>query len=145
MTNVLWLLSVAVLGGVAIALQAQMMGLLDRDLGTLESVCITYGGGGLLIGLVMLAKRGGNLSAWQSVPWYALLSGAVGLVIVGAIGYCVPRLGLVASFTVLIAAQFFAAALLDHFGILGAVQRPLEPVRLVGLMVVLVGVWMVIR
>lgn len=62
------------------------MGLMDKQIGTLESVFITYGGGGLLIGLIMLLSRGGNLSGWQGVPWYALSSGALGLVIVGTIG-----------------------------------------------------------
>jgi len=140
-----WLLIVAAIGGAAIALQAQLMGLMDKSLGTLESVCITYGGGGLVIGLVMLMLRGGNLGAWHTVPWYAFLSGVVGLVIVGAIGYCVPRLGLVATFTVLIAIQFSAAALMDHFGLLGAVQRTMDPLRLAGMALVLVGVWLVIR
>ena len=36
--------------------------------------------------------RGGNLQSWQNVPTYALTTGVLGLVIVGTIGYVVPRL-----------------------------------------------------
>ena len=95
------LIIAAVIGGVTVALQAQMMGLLDKSIGTLEGVFITYAGGGLLITITMIFMRGGNLGAWQSVPWYAYSSGALGLIIVGAIGYSAPRLGLVATFTII--------------------------------------------
>ena len=139
------LIIVAVIGGIAVALQAQMMGLLDKSIGTLEGVFITYAGGGLLIGLIMVLMRGGNLGAWQSVPWYAYTSGALGLVIVGAIGYSAPRMGLVATFTIIVSCQFVAAALIDHFGLLGATIRPLDLSRLLGMSLLLAGIWLTIR
>jgi len=139
------LIFIAVIGGVAITLQAQFMGVMDRSLGTLESMFITYGSGGLLVGIAMVLNQGGNLSAWKSVPWYALTSGVLGLIIVGTIGYTTPRLGLVTAFTILVASQFIVGALLDHFGILGAELRSLNLTRLVGMGVMLLGVWLIIR
>ena len=139
------LIVVAVIGGIAVALQAQMMGLLDKSIGTLEGVFITYAGGGLLIALIIIFMRGGNLGAWSSVPWYAYTSGALGLVIVGAIGYSAPRLGLVATFTIIVSCQFVAAALIDHFGLLGATARPLDLSRLLGMSLLLAGIWLTIR
>jgi len=133
------------IGGISITLQAQFMGLMDRQIGTLESIFITYGGGGLLIGLAMLLSRGGNLAAWQGVPWYALSAGALGLVIVGTIGYGTARLGLVTVFTTILAAQFISGALLDHFGILGADLRPLNLTRIAGIILMLLGTWLVLR
>ena len=59
---------IAAIGGIAVTLQAQFMGLMDEGIGTLESVFITYAGGGVLIALVMLVKRGGNLAAAPVVP-----------------------------------------------------------------------------
>lgn len=145
MNTLIPLIIIAVIGGAAITLQGQFMGLLDKALGTKESVFITYGGGGILAGFVMLAARGGNLKAWQSVPWYTLGAGAVGLVIVGTIGYTVPRLGLTRAFTIIVAAQLIVAALLDHFGLLGASARPLDLGRLVGIGVLVLGVWLTTR
>ncbi|MEJ2167265.1 MAG: DMT family transporter, partial [Desulfobacterales bacterium] len=133
MNTLMPLIIIAVIGGAAVTLQGQLMGLLDKALGTKESVFITYGGGGILAGFVMLAARGGNLKAWQSVPWYTLGAGALGLVIVGTIGYTVPRLGLTRAFTIIVAAQLIVAALLDHFGLLGASARPLDLGRLAGI------------
>ena len=145
MGNSALLVIIAVIGGVTIALQAQMMGLLDKTIGTLEGVFITYAGGGLLISLVLILIRGGNLGAWQSVPWYAYSSGALGLIIVGAIGYSAPRLGLVATFTIIVSSQFVVAALIDHFGVLGAATRPLDLSRMLGIALLLVGIWLTIR
>jgi transporter family-2 protein len=133
---------IAILGGLAITLQGQFMGLMDTSLGTRESVFITYASGGVLAAILMLAMRGGNLRAWQQVPWYALTAGVAGLVIVGSIGYVVPRMGLATGFTIMIAAQFLLAALIDHFGWLGADQRPLDPTKSLGLIIMLLGVWL---
>ena len=139
------LIIIAVIGGISVALQAQVMGLLDKGIGTLEGVFITYAGGGLLILIPVLFMRGGNLGAWQSVPWYAYASGALGLIIVGAIGYSAPRLGLVATFTIIVSAQFVVAALIDHFGILGATTRPLDLSRMLGIALLLAGTWLTMR
>jgi len=144
-SNLLLISTVAVIGGIAVALQAQLMALLDRGMGTLESVFITYGGGGLLVGLLMLLLRGGNLSIWHTLPWYAFLSGAAGLVIVASIGFSVPRLGLVSAFTLIVAAQFIVGALLDHFGFLGAEVRELNPQKIAGMLILLLGVWLTVR
>lgn len=145
MNGVYVLILVAAVGGIAVAVQAQFMGLMDKQIGTLGNMFITYGGGGLLIGLAMLANRGGNLAAWSGLPPYVLSSGALGLVIVGTIGYSAPRLGLVATLTVVVAAQFLAGALVDHFGVFGAAVRPLDLSRLAGMALLLLGTWMIVR
>ena len=136
---------IAAAGGLAVAVQAQLMGLMDRGIGSVGSVFITYCGGGLLIVAVMLLLRGGNLAALRSVPWYAFTSGVFGLIIVGAIGFSVPRLGLVTAMTILIAAQLATGALLDHFGLLGAAPRPLDLTRLLGLAAVVGGIFLTMR
>ena len=142
MFDTLFVTVIAILGGLAITRQGQFMGLMDSGLGTRESVFITYVGGGILAAIVMLSMRGGNLRAWQQVPWYAFTAGIVGLVIVGCIGYVVPRIGLATGFTIMIAAQFLLAALIDHFGWFGASQRLLNPTKSLGLLVMLLGVWL---
>ena len=134
-----------VLGGVATVVQSQFLGVLEGHLGVLESVFITYGSGALLVGLVMLGLRGGNLKAWQSVPPYAYMSGLAGLVIIGTLSYTVPRLGLVVAFTLFIVTQLVFGAALDHFGLLGAAVRPLTGSRALGILVLVLGIWLVIK
>jgi len=143
--NVQLLASVTALGGVATALQAHFMGLMDKRLGTLESVFITYFSGGVLIGLIVLIQRGGNLFSGAAAPWYAYTSGVLGLIIVGTLAYSVPRLGLVAAFTIFVSAQFAMGALVDHFGWMGSAVRPLTASRLTGMAVVMAGIWLIIH
>ncbi len=140
-----FLISIAIMGGIAISLQGQFMGLLDRAMGTLASVFVTYVGGGLIIALLMIALRGGNLKNWQGVPWYAFSSGILGMIIVGSIGYVVPRLGVAKGFMLTIISQFLIASLIDHFGFFGATVRPMDVTRSVGLCFMLLGVWLVVK
>ncbi|MFP4351075.1 MAG: DMT family transporter [Thermodesulfobacteriota bacterium] len=136
---------VAVIGGLAITLQGQFMGVMDQRLGTKESVFITYVIGGIFISLILLATRLGNLKAIRLVPWYGYTSGLLGLVIVGSISYAVPRLGVSRAFTILVAAQFFVAVLIDHYGLFSAAVQPVTGPRLLGLALISAGVWLVVR
>ena len=145
MTTPIFLILLAVVGGIAGTLQAHFMGVMDQNLGTIESMFITYAGGGLIIGLIMLFHGGGNLGGWQTVPWYVLSAGILGLVVVGILGFTASRIGLVPVMTLFVASQFIVGACLDHFGLLGAEVRPLDLPRLSGLGVILVGIWLVIR
>lgn len=141
----IYLVTIAAIGGIAVALQAQLMGSIDRQVGTLESVFVTYGGGGFLIGIIMILLRGGNLSGLTQVPGYTLMAGPMGLVLIAAIGYSVPRLGLVPAFTILVAAQFMTAALIDQFGLFGAEIRQISLSRVTGMLVMLLGIWLTMR
>jgi transporter family-2 protein len=141
----IFLILLALLGGIAITLQAQFMGFMDVGMGTRESVFITYASGGLIVTILMLFLRGGNLRAAASLPWYAFMAGLLGLLIVGTIGYTVPRLGLTTALTLVVAAQFVASALIDHFGWFGAPVRTFEWSRLIGLGILILGVWLTTR
>jgi len=149
MNNYIFLIVLAISGGIAVALQAHFMGLMNKHIGTLESVFITYFSGGLAISLFMIVMRGGgalgNLQVWQSIPWYTLSAGLIGLFIVGTIGYTTSQLGLATAFTLILAAQFGTSILIDHFGWLGANVHLLTPTRLLGLGVLFLGVWLIIR
>ena len=143
--NATVLVILAIVGGIAVALQGHFMGIMDQRIGSKESVFITYASGGVLTALMMIVARGGHLSAWQNAPWYALCAGILGLVIVGTIGYTVPRLGLTAAFTVIVASQLVVAVILDHFGLFGAAVRAMDLPRITGLILLILGVWLVLR
>ncbi len=142
-----WLLPIllALLGGAAVTLQGQFMGLMDQTLGTRESVFITYGSGGLVITLVMLILQGGNLRAASSVPWYAFSAGLVGLLIVGIIGFTVPRLGLTSALTLVVAGQFLTSLLIEQFGWFQSPVRPADGTRLIGILLLVLSVWLITR
>lgn len=140
-----WVIFLAMLGGIATAMQGQFMGLLSVAMGPLESVFITYAGGAVVVAMAMVVAQGGNLKAWTTVPWYALTSGLMGLMIIGAIGYAVPRLGVAAGFTVMVATQFVMGAIIDHYGLFGAIVRPMDLTKVLGLGLLMTGVTLLVR
>ncbi len=147
MNNTLTLIILAALGGVAVAIQGQLMGVMDKGMGTKESVFLTYVLGGLIMLVYLFITPGGFSfkALGGSVPIYTLWSGVLGLVIVSAISYTIPRLGLATAFTIVIAAQFLVSALIEQFGWLGATHHPLHLGRLAGFVAIIAGVWLVAR
>jgi transporter family-2 protein len=53
--------------------------------------------------------------------------------------------GVAAAIIMIIAGQLLVSTILDHFGMLGAMVRPLDLTRAIGLAVVLLGVWLTVR
>ena len=145
MSNVWAISALAVLGGLAVTLQGQFMALMEQNMGTKVSVLITYGSGGLAAVLLFFLLPGSSFKLCRELPWYVFSAGLLGLVIVGSIGFVLPRMGAAKGFTLMIAAQFILAAAIDHYGLFGAALRPLDLQRIGGMAIVLAGVWMVIR
>jgi transporter family-2 protein len=144
MSHLLALILIAVAAGIAIALQGQFMGSIDRATGTLTSVFITYGIGGIIAVALWLAGRG-SLENVRNIPWYAWSAGGLGVVIVGALGYTAPRLGLSQTIIVAVAAQLIAAVIIDHFGLFAGAQRPLDLARIAGVSLTIAGAWLVMK
>ncbi len=136
---------VAAAGGAAVALQAQLVGLVDTRLGTLEAIFLTYGIGGVLAAVLMMIARGGNLAEWRELPSYAYLAGAFGLVIIGAISTSVALLGVIRGLLLVTLAQFIVSALIDQFGWFGADVQPVTLQKVAGVALLLAGGWLVLR
>jgi transporter family-2 protein len=132
-----------VIGGLAGAMQSQFLGVMEDRVGTLASTFVTYGGGGLAIGLLMLAFGSGQWSALRELPWWAFTAGLMGLVVVASLGVTVNRLGLGAGLTLFTGATLVLAALIDHFGWF-ATANTLDPRRVAGIAMVVVGTWLVV-
>lgn len=138
-------LFLVLMGGVAVAFQGPMASLLTDRLGLIESVFIVHFGGAVAMMLPLLAMGGGALGRWRAVPWYTLFTGFLGFFVVWGLSSGIPRLGVGASFMLLVVGQITIGLLIDHFGWLGVEVRALEPTRLLGVLIMLAGVWLVVR
>jgi len=145
MQIVIFIVLIGLAGGVAVGLQSPLASMLSQRLGVLESVFIIHVGGAVAALIPLAAYGGGKLSYWRTVPWYALGAGILGLVVIAAISYMIPRIGVAASITCIVAGQLLVGMLLDHFGLLGAAERSLNLTRVAGLLVVIVGVWLGVK
>jgi len=135
----------AIAAGVATSLQSLFSGVMGRRIGVVETTFVIHLVGLSLAGLLVAVARGGSLGAWRSVPWYTYSAGFLGVGIVAAVSFAVPRLGLATSLTLTVVAQLALGAILDHFGWLGAAPHPLGAGRALGMALLLVGTWLVVR
>ena len=83
------------------------------------------------------ALRPGALAAAPAWVW---LGGVAGAVFVTAGAFFVPRIGVAFFFSSIIAGQLIAAAVIDHYGLLGASVRAFDLPRAIGIVLVLAGV-----
>ena len=135
----------AMVGGVAVTLQGQFMGLMEQTIGSRMGLLITFTSAGFAMLLLTVCTGGAQLTNWKEVPWYAATTGLLGIVIVGSIGYVGPRMGLATGFTIIIATQLISAALIDHYGWFGSTVRSIDAYKILGLMAMVVGVRLLTR
>ena len=136
---------ISLLGGVAIGLQNPLASLMGQRIGILQGAFIIHLGGTIVAGGLLLAVPGGNLAAWRSVPWYALGAGVLGVTLVSAISFAIPRIGVAATVGLVVATQIVLAAWLDHYGLLGLDVRLFDTWRFMGIVMLMVGAWLVLR
>ncbi|NBC86993.1 MAG: hypothetical protein GVY25_12460 [Bacteroidetes bacterium] len=89
-------------------------------------------------GLLVVGVRTGVLQ-FGGLPWYYWIGGCMGVFVVAASNYAVPRIGAVLLGMLLLAAQLITSAGLDHFGLLGGSPIALSWTRIAGLALVLTG------
>jgi transporter family-2 protein len=145
MESILLIILIGLAGGIAVGLQSPMASMLTQRLGMFESVFIVHLGGALIALIPIVIYSGGKLSQWRSVPRYVLGAGVFGLVVIGAISYMNPRIGVAGAITSIVAGQLLVSTVLDHYGLLGASIRSMDVTRAFGLAVVLLGVWLTVK
>lgn len=145
MQTIILIIFIGLMGGVAVGIQAPLSSIISQRLGILESVFIIHMGGAIVALAPLIYYGGGKLGQWRSLPWYALCAGIFGLVVIFCMSYMIPRIGVATALILLLAGQLIIGTMLDHYGWLGAVQRPLDITRIIGLSVVLIGVWLSVK
>ena len=133
------------LGGIAVGLQGPLASLMSQKIGTLESVFYIHLGGTLAALIPLLFYGGRNLSRWREVPWYALGAGVLGLAVIAAMSFMVPRVGVAPAVVLIVAGQLVVSVILDHYGLFGAHTRSFDITRALGLLLVFVGVWVTVK
>lgn len=144
MQPIFFIVLIGLIGGLAIGLQSPMASLISQRMGVMESIFIIHAGGAVAV-LIPLLVFGSRLGQWRSVPWYTLGAGAFGLIVISSMSYMIPRIGIAGALITLLAGQLLVGSLLDHFGWLGVTQRIMDIPRLIGLGIVMLGVWLTVK
>jgi transporter family-2 protein len=135
----------AAAGGL-IALQAPINAGLGKATGDLPAAMISFlVGTAALVLIVVLSGKAGGVSHTTDVRWYYLLGGLLGAVYVANALIAVSSIGAGGVAAATIAGQLTTSVVADRLGILGLQQVSLSPQRILGVALLLVGTFLVVR
>ena len=129
----------------AVALQPSINARLAQKIGILESACVSFAVGTLVLLFIVLISGRGNLKGIYSVAWWELTGGILGALFVSLTILVVPRIGTSATMAAIIAAQLTTGLILDHFGLFGFKVFPFDLKRLMGVAFLTLGAGLMLR
>jgi transporter family-2 protein len=136
-----------VAAGLAGSIQVALMSRLGERIGVLEalafSTVLTAGAAVVILLLAHQSVDGFARAVHQ--PWWMLLGGLMGLLIVFTVTYAGPRIGVAATVGILIAGQLAMGAAIDRWGLFGSERIALHWPRLLGIALLAVGAALSLR
>jgi transporter family-2 protein len=81
----------------------------------------------------------------QGMSWYKWTGGVIGALYVTGVIVVAPRIGASNTAALIVAGQILFALFLDHFGLLGFVQHSMNYMRLAGALLLIAGVFMILK
>src|SRR5918911_4033048 len=131
--------------GMLVAMQPPINSKLGTAVGTFAAATISFLVGTVVLFVVALASGGTHLGGLRGVPWWYLVGGLIGAVFVASSLVTVRTLGAGGVVAATIAGQLTFSVVIDRFGLLGLEQRPLSLTRVLGVGLLAVGGFLVVR
>lgn len=135
------------IAGAMTAAQPPTNAVLARESGSVilaAVISFAVGTAALLVVLALTQPRMA-LAPLRDVPWWAWAGGFYGAVFVAAGAYAAPRLGIASLITIAVAGQMIAAIAIDHYGAFGLDRTPISLGRVLGVLLIVGGVFLVRR
>ena len=99
-----------------------------------------------LIVMVMLSKQAiPTMQTFGGISWYKWTGGLLGAFIVTVSLVSVSRIGAANMFVLIIAGQLTTAVIIDHFGMLGLQQSTITIQKMIGVLLLVSGVYLVTK
>ncbi len=137
----------AIAAGLAGSIQVALMSRLGERIGVLEALAFSTALTAVLA-VVVLAVARQSLGGFERAvhqPWWMLLGGVMGLVIVFTVTYAGPRIGVAATVGILIAGQLAMGAAIDRWGLFGSDRIALHWPRVLGIALLAAGAALSLR
>jgi transporter family-2 protein len=138
-------LIMAVVGG-CIALQAPINAGLGKSTGSFAAATVSFAVGTVLLAaIVSVSGKAGALGEAAHVQWYYLLGGVLGAAYVFSALVLVSQIGAGAVAAATVTGQLTTSVVLDQIGFLGLEQQPITSTRVVGILLLLAGTYLIVR
>ena len=136
-------LIIALAAGVALATQSAINTQLAKAMSgeAVIATFISFAVGTIVLFFIAWVKTDlwGNLSAIPSQPWWKLIGGVLGAIVVFTTVLLAPKLGITAMLFFIIVGQLITATTIDHFGLIGMPIREVSITKFIGLIIVAFG------
>ena len=136
-------LIIALAAGVALATQSAINTQLAKAMSgeAVIATFISFAVGTIVLFFIAWVKTDlwGNLSAIPSQPWWKLIGGVLGAIVVFTTVLLAPKLGITAMLFFIIVGLLITAATIDHFGLIGMPIREVNITKFIGLIIVAFG------
>ena len=136
-------LIIALAAGVALATQSAINTQLAKAMSgeAVIATFISFAVGTIVLFFIAWVKTDlwGNLSAIPSRPWWKLIGGVLGAIVVFTTVLLAPKLGITAMLFFIIVGQLITATTIDHFGLIGMPIREVNITKFIGLIIVAFG------
>ncbi|BFU60836.1 MULTISPECIES: DMT family transporter [Rodentibacter] len=134
---------VSLIAGVALASQSAINTQLAKAVGNepIIATFISFAVGTILLFIIALFKTDlwSGLTSLPQQPWWKLIGGALGALVVFTTVLLAPKLGITAMLFFIIVGQLITASTIDHFGLIGMPVREANITKLIGLAIVAFG------
>jgi bacterial/archaeal transporter family-2 protein len=135
----------AAVGGLS-ALQPAVNAGLGRATGNIAAALVSFAVGTLLLAaIVVLIGQADGLGSTFEVPWYYLLGGVLGAAWVFTALVTVSSIGAGGVAAATITGQLTASLVLDRLGVLGLDETPITLERVLGVLLLLAGTYLIVR
>ena len=136
----------AFVGGL-IALQAPINSMLGKATGSFQAAFISFAIGTVVLAVIAAFAKGGfgTMGEATTLSWYYLTGGVLGAAYVTTVLVTVRELGAGPVVAATIAGQLSASVVLDQFGMLGLPKDPITLGKVVGVVLLSVGVYLIVR
>ena len=139
---VILLIIFAIIAGMAlptqVSINAQLRSVVESPI---IASTISFIVGAVALIIISLFGKGTSINKeWFEAPWWVWTGGLLGAFYVVASIVLMPRLGATATVAYVLAGQMIASTLIDHFGLIGVQVHALSIPRVLGVLLVIVGV-----
>lgn len=143
-------LAVALTAGVGclVAMQAPINAGLAKAIGPRQSAVVSFLIGTVLLVAIAAFARGGlaKIADAGNVPaWYYLTGGVLGAAYVSTVLVTVKVIGAGALTAATVSGQLTTSILIDQFGLLGVEKSPITALKVVGVLLLAAGTFLIVR
>ena len=136
----------SILAGVAVAFQTGVNSQLRTDTNNpVLTALISFGVGTILLTILYLSffRQSPVFPPGVNLKWWEFMGGAFGLLYVTTVVIAAPKIGVANSLAFMVGGQFVTAIIIDHFALMNLPLTPISPTRIIGIVLLLAGVYLI--